>query len=284
MNNPDMYYQESGNVDLKGILIVAVVGAVTAALLGAIYGYVSYYIPLIYFNFFITLFFGIGVGFALGKASLWGSIRNTKFMLAAGLFFGVLAIYFGWVSWFHAVSEQSLLMFGPGEILQSMEGIASFGAWSIFGWTPTGTALYIIWAIEAIMVIGGTTLLAMGGGGREPYCEDCDAWTASEVLPGHFSAIEDPIALISGLESRDMSLLTKLEKVEPTELHRTKVELVKCGTCRNSHYLTVEHVEASFDDDGKMKEDETPIVENLKLNNDSYDQIKRWSEGLATAG
>jgi len=280
MNNPDMYYQESGTLSAKGILYTLGAGVVGAAVLGAVYAYASYYIPFIYLNLILCVVLGVGVGWLVGKASYLGEVRNQNFLMAVAVGCGLLAMYFAWIFWLYAWTDQELLSYNPGGIFDMMGLISVTGIWSIFGATPTGFGLYAIWIIEALIVIIAALLLALGSSGREPYCEDCENWTKETNLTKRVEPITNPAALISSLEQRDMSVLTAMNAVPLTDNHRTKIDLVKCPNCSNAHYLTVEAIEASYDDDGKLTENETTIVENIKLNQESYDQVKRWGEVL----
>jgi hypothetical protein len=283
MINAEMYYQESGKANAQGIAMVVGGGLAAAALLGAIYAYASFYIPLIYLNVLLTVFFGVGLGWVLGKAAYHGKVRNANLMMAAAALIGLVGIYVAWVFWVHAFTEQEILSFAPGDVTDMMSLLSFTGVWSIFGWTPSGFALYAIWAIEALIVIIAAVVLAVGASGRQPFCEECDNWTEETLVSNHLAPIQNPAELIRLLESRDMSGITNLENIDESDLQRTKVELLKCPGCGNAHFLTVEHIEVTFDNDGKPSDEEVVIVENLKLNRDSYQQLKDWKAGLATA-
>jgi hypothetical protein len=59
----------------------------------------------------------------------------------------------------------------PGQMWAFPSTINASGPWSIFGWTPTGAALWGIWGIEALVVIGIGTVSAHGVIDI-PYCEE----------------------------------------------------------------------------------------------------------------
>lgn len=276
----DKYYKESGKIGLPGIVLMAAAGLIASAILGAIYGYAIFYIPFIYLNFFITIFFGVGVGLAIGKTGYFTKVRNRQAVLIFGLVFGIIAGYFGWIFWIHAASEQTVLDFNPENILTIMGDIAENGAWSMFGWTPTGAALYIIWAIEGLIIIIASIIFALSGIGRQPFCEECENWTEETTLTNTLEPIGDPGTLISGLEKNNIGELTKLKRVSPDESHRTKVQLLNCPECGKSHYLTLEDIKVTVNDKGETKEDETTILENLILTNQSFDEIRKWGEDL----
>ncbi|MCB0064841.1 MAG: hypothetical protein KDE19_22105, partial [Caldilineaceae bacterium] len=52
------YYQDSGKIGILGPLLMVVLALPATLIFGLVYGFAIYYIPFIYFNFFITLFYG----------------------------------------------------------------------------------------------------------------------------------------------------------------------------------------------------------------------------------
>ena len=154
MNDAGKYYAHSGKFGLMGPIYMLVMGTVGSLVLSAVYGYAIYYIPFIYLNFLITLGFGACVGFLVGYGGKLGKVRNPGMLLIFGLAFGMFAEYAGWVSWIFALSKQQALALQPLDIWAVVMLVGQEGAWSIFGWTPTGASLFAIWAIEAVMIIG----------------------------------------------------------------------------------------------------------------------------------
>lgn len=280
MNNTSPYYKESGAVGLKGIIFMALGGLIAGLILGAIYAYAIFYIPFIYISFLLTIGFGVGVGFAVGKAATFGQVRNGLAVIVAGAIAGIVASYFGWVFWIHAASEQTLLSFSPGLIFENMASIAEFGAWSIFGWTPSGIALYVIWTIEALIILVASVIFALAGFGREPFCEGCNNWTKSEVISSSLEIIENPTEFVTALEGGDLTPLTNLALTDPSEHLRTKVELISCSRCEESHFATVEIITVEVDDKGEADENEHTIIENLILDDKGYDKLIKWRDSL----
>ncbi|MEM6771097.1 MAG: hypothetical protein AAF597_10970 [Bacteroidota bacterium] len=282
MRNPERYYQESGAINGIGVITLLGIGLVAAAVLGAVYGYATYYIPLIYLNFFICLFFGIGVGKAVGKASIWGKVRNSKAMMGISLIIGLAAWYFAWVFWLNAFSEHESFMWNPAEIYSMTSLFAMLGIYEIFGWTPTGVALYVIWAIEAVIIIGGTFLSALGAMGRQPFCEESGDWTQESIVSSRLEPVVNPQDMITRLESHDMGPVTDLKLVDHNDRVRTKVTLYASkDSSMGSKYLTVDQVVVSYDDEGKAEENETAIVENLILNSGDYATLQEWRKTLS---
>jgi hypothetical protein len=84
----------------------------------------------------MPILFGGAIGFMVGYAAKLGKVRNSGLVLLFGLGFGLLSEFLGWVVWVHA--DDSGLILNPVELMGEIQLVAVRGAWSVFGWTPTG--------------------------------------------------------------------------------------------------------------------------------------------------
>jgi hypothetical protein len=275
MNQASKYYEHSGAFGLMGPIYMIILGAVGTLVLSVIYGYAIFYIPFIYLNFFITLGFGAGVGFLVGLGGKFGKVRNSQLLLIFGLIFGLLAEYAGWVSWIFASSKQEFLVLYPSNIWSVIQIIAQKGAWGIFGWTPTGAALFIIWGIEAIMIIGASTLMSLGGVGSTPFCEHCNQWVEGKESISPLEPIANPDEFTSKLEQGGDAVIKALNKIEAADKAYTQIDLIKCPGCKHSNYLSIKSVEIQADSKGKEKKEEKDIIENFIISSDRYREIQQ---------
>lgn len=279
MEKADLYYKESGALGTMGPILMGVLGLIGSIALGAAYGYVIYYMPLVYLGFLATIACGVAMGFIIGKAALWGKVRNQKAVISFAALAGLLTVFFQWVFWLNALGAE--LVFSPLFVLDAMSGLAEEGIWEIFSFTPTGAILYLIWVIEAGIIIVGSVLFAMGVSVGKPYCENCDKWVETEILSSQLDRIVSTQKFIDEVEQQDFTILTSLEKVGHDALRRTKVELSTCKDCHKDHYLTVTQLDTVFDDEGKPEEEENELVANLIINGTTYQALKEWNKTLA---
>ncbi|MCP4216813.1 MAG: DMT family transporter [bacterium] len=278
MDTKNRYYQYSGVFTFQGILFMVILGAVGAAVLSALYGYGTKYIPFIYVNVLLTVGLGILVGALVGKGAKWGNVRKPGLATIFGIVFGIVAEYGGWVAWFYAVTEQKILVLSPKILLAAIGATADTGAWTIFGWTPTGWALYIVWFIEAFLIIG-LAGVAASTVASEPYCETCSKWLdKKESLPERI-AVSDPDALKTQLENGDYKALTDLK---PVMTHKVScysaIEVLMCDKCLNLYLLDVKTVEKGTDKKGEETNDEETIVSNLIIDSYTYNTLKKVPE------
>jgi hypothetical protein len=275
MKHTNKYYEHSGKFGLIGPIYMFIFGAVGTLVLSAIYGYAIYYIPFIYLNFLITLGFGACVGILVGYGGKLGKVRNSGLLLIFGLIFGILAEYAGWVSWVFAFSKQQALALHPLDIFAVVMLVGQEGAWSIFGWTPTGAALFAIWGIEAIMVIGTSALASWGVVSSTPFCEHCNRWVEDRNSITPLEPIVDPDQFKSKLERSGAEVVKALKKINAGNDAYTQLDLINCPGCEYSYYLSLKSINVEVDSKGKEKKDENDIVENYILTTDSYRTISQ---------
>lgn len=260
-----LYYRHSGRIGVLGLVLMPTVSVATAALLGVLYGYGLYYIPSVYLSAVLCALFGGCVGIAVGWGGTAGKVRNAWVVAAYGFAAGVFAEYVGWVSWIHAVSG-GYSSFDPLVLWQTAEKIAETGAWSVFGWTPTGWALYGVWALEAVVIIGMSTLSAAGQGLLLPFCEKCHCWAKShEAKLARLGECADPSDLRLQLEQGNTSALRDLGKAMIAASAYTELEVRTCPKCRQLNVLTVSAVTVTKDAKGQESRSARTLVDGLLL-------------------
>lgn len=280
MKNSEFYYKETGKIGTGSALSICAAGTAAAALLGLIYGYATAYIPFIYVSFIITVLYGSSLGFIVGKVAYMTKVRNRTAIVGLAILVGFFAVYFSWVFWLYAASEQTILEFNPATLLNYMQDIAVDGMWSIFSYTPSGTYLYTIWTMEALFISAMTVLIGIGKIGKQPYCESCELWTEPTSVSMHLSPIENVEDLLSSLERNNLSELKKLVENNPKQLSRTQVIISNCTNCSTTYYLTIHSITDTVNVDGEKEPEEDLIVENLILTNQAYAEIMKWKSGL----
>lgn len=266
---PATHYQHSGKAPLGGILLTVVGGGIAGVLLGALYGVLIYYIPFVYINAILTFVFGGALAYGVGICAKLGKLRNVKVVTALGLLIAAVAYAVHWVVWVERMS--GILLADPGQIWSFAATLNTLGPWSIFGWTPTGFALWAIWGIEAVIIIG---MGALGAHGPIdiPFCETTGQWTKETVVPKHFQPIGDAQSLES-----PQSVLHSLQPADEAASEYTEVAVATADgselRCVSLNQVTVE-----VDKDGKAEEKKTELVRYMLLDRSSFDQLMRLGE------
>ena len=177
---------------------------------------------------------------------------------------GLLAVYVSWVGWILAMSKQQLLTFAPGEILSVIAEAAEEGVWSISGSTPTGVLLYLVWIVEALLIIGATAGVAMAIVSSAVFCEPCDRWLDTfETSPP--LAVPASADVVGALENGDCQPVLDLSKADVSARQFWHIELTGCSTCDTSDLLSIKAVEKTFDKKGKEQVNAKMVVEHLRI-------------------
>jgi hypothetical protein len=267
-----LYYQHSGAFSIPGLLAASVAAMLAGLILAVAYAYTTLYIPLAGFvTFLLTGGYGALLGASTGFLLRWGRVRNG---LLAGIVATVVALvswWFSWCVWLDALlgragQDASVLaiVLQPGAMWDLVRGVNRTGAWSIAGGTPTGVVLWILWLVEAAIVLGLGILLAQGILTGDPYCERCGTWCAKKPLVVRF-----PPELAEGIkaraESKDLAGIATAERAAAGSAGWTQLSLHACPRCEHTRTLSVLTVTEKVDEKGKASQSETIVADKLLL-------------------
>jgi len=291
-SSKSLYYEESGKAPLLGLLRVFIVGSLVAFFAGIAYAFAMQTIAFVGFDFLLTLIYGVILGFGVGLSAHSGKIRNKKAVLGAAIFIGLFAGYFVWIFTIYIRYGDRGLILNPMELMVIISNLAQHGSWSVLGMNLTGGTLYVLWALEALVILSMTALIAFVVYGSTPFCEDCEEWSTSIELSSRLAVPGDIDSFVAGLESKDYDRLTCLKNVDVGSSKKMKVDVLDCPSCSKNHYLNLTVITISEDASNKSKTDKKEgkdteqkdetllIVENLELSEHAYQEIIEWSKKL----
>ena len=140
-----------------------------------------------------------------------------------------------------------------------MKAVAAEGWYSIFGVTPAGAFIWILWTIEAVIIVGGTTLVAAATMGGAVYCEECRCWCESTENALRFGIPEDG-AQLDELRPDNFDPLTRLANVPVTDSY-FGLDIWECRSCNETSALQVKFRAHSVDDNGDPHEETKDVTE-----------------------
>lgn len=264
MQMQNTHYRHSGKAPFGGILLTFIGGLIAGVVLGGVYGLLIYWIPFIYINVFVTIGFGIALAVAVGTLGQLGKVRNNTAVTVVALFVSIVAYYAHWVVWTEAIADTYIL--APSELWQMLSTIAVLGPWSVFGWTPTGWAMWSIWGLEAAMIVGIGTVSAHGVI-AVPFCESTNQWTTESTLPTQFKALDSNQSLDSPL-----ALLRALQPLDEESSEYTEISVAEADGS-DLRCVTLKAVTVETKDD-KEELTTADIVKNMLFDRSSFDKLK----------
>ena len=278
------YYKPSGKFSPLFLLYFVTVSLTAFPILGMIYAYCIWYIPFIYINFFITVGFGFLVGLVISKFIIKsGKVRNPILALIIGVFSGIVALYLHWSVWIDLVINAGKsygsdrigitvsnieflqvfsLILQPNLVFEYINEVSKYGTWGIRSATVSGTFLWVIWAIEFVIVIVLTSFLAYLQS-KKPFSESTNSWYKEFLLPA-FNFIEDKEQLIVDINNSNKSAIEILSKV--IDVHTESHSLFKLYRSQSGkNYLSVENVASRINVKGNIVLDSEEFITHISI-------------------
>lgn len=262
----DRLYRPSGSAPITGIATMLTVGTLAAAALGTVYALLCYYNPIIYVTFVGAIFFGLGMGFAIQYGVRIGKVRNPKVVFGVSLILALLSLYFCWVAYISLLINNAedlegwVVIFDPLALWNIIQVMAANGVWEIRGATPTGSALYTVWVIEALLISGAAIL--WGACFDSPFCEDCNRWTKSKDLDAKIP-LEHANDFVQSLGEERYSSLMEFRKGEVNEDDCIHLTAHRCPMCEDSNFLTATRTMKSTNDKGEEVTNTEQIFDHM---------------------
>jgi hypothetical protein len=267
------YYEHSGKFSPPGLAITFLGGSIAAALLGVIYSYAITFIPIGgWITFLLAIGYGFGMGATSGYAVRFGKIRNTALATFLGTLVAGVGLYFSWAVWMSLLFGESMgsefaqgtfyFVSAPGELFEAIRMVNEVGAWTMESFTPTGVVLWILWALETVLILGPA--IAMVVFMLSPFCENCEKWCEGDEELGRISSGAANHDLIRNAEQRNWAFFREVGATD-NPMFFTKLSVESCPTCSEMNVLKTERITVSVDDNGNNTENSDTVFEGLVI-------------------
>ncbi len=277
MIQTSLYYKNSGAIPPLAMVLIFVGGTVVTWLLALAYAYAIAEIPFVYISFLLTYFFGKGIGLTVNWLGKRGKARNAKFMIIATVILTLFGLYACWAIWFNAISGHTDYFLWPDQVIGLIQIIAKTGAWSVFDSTPTGGALYGVWAAEALIIFIGALQVVISQSKDTPFCEECNEWANDKATIDPFVVIADKKTFIDRIEQRDFQAITELKLLPSVYREFSRIVLLRCPNCeQGDRFLTMMNIKLDFDENDNQSEIEKVVFRNLIINAQEYDLLLNY--------
>lgn len=215
-------------------------------------------------NFIVTLVFGGLIGaFVLDKVVVgWGKVRNVTVATFLGLVAGAFAYYWQWVFWLqkrYYTEDTVLTIFTyPAAVFAAIGDLLATGTFTLQKNVVNGFWLFVIWLIEASLIIFSTTFLPRLRASK-PFSEKRKKW-AKEIKLSPLEYIEAEVA--EKIKAGEFTSLLSLQSGSEQDHHSTV-------TLHDSYddvwYISIEDHFATEDKKGKVKFEEIKLLEYTQV-------------------
>ncbi|MDR3254281.1 MAG: hypothetical protein LBT31_01765 [Synergistaceae bacterium] len=223
-------YKPSGAAPFGGVVATLLAGTAAGSLLGAVYAFANYHIPLIYLNVLLVALLGCVLGKIVSKCVHKFQIRNVIMAAVMGFvafsasyaahwFFYISTVLIDWETDspydIAAIIDLALsLTQNPADAFELIQELNEEGVWSITGSSgnntglaPTGIALALLWAAEAIVICFYSVKEPIEEAGK-PFSERMDRWLTAQEIPTPIAFIENVGDFVNAVARNDYSALT----------------------------------------------------------------------------
>ncbi|MBT3198871.1 MAG: hypothetical protein HN350_03050 [Phycisphaerales bacterium] len=282
-DSDNVYYDPSGRFSLSGLLIMFSVALGAGVLLGGVYGVLVYLSPVGILNLFAMCWMAWLVGKIVGRGTLLGKVRNRWLYGLGGLLAGLATIWAAWVCWAYFFSSD----FGPGvldlnpvAIWNYIVYIAENAEWRFFGFDQpvNGIPMYILWGLEASLVVGVVYVVSMLYMSDKLFCERCNCWVTERIKLPRLDPPQDE-SMIEAVQNRDISGILTLPAYTTGDKH-IQVELLKCQKCQELYAAHVFLMARPKRKDDKAKFMPVRGAANLRLTLEEYQTLLEF-KGVA---
>lgn len=279
-------YRHSGRFTVGATIFAGAMGLAGGLPLAFIYSWGVIRIPEVKLACIATMAFGAMIGVVTGLGARWGKVRNLKVAAIAAMAAASGSHYCGWAFWiknvFHTFAHKELsalvLMQRPLVLWRLVKLTNEYGTWGMSQNSPTtGTALWVIWVLEAAAVLSAAALAAVAVLQHQPFCEACGLWcSSSEKLC--LSAVADLAQTKLLLNQHDLSFLQELRPGNKKTSH-LNAQLQSCGTCGELNTLTLQQIHVKPRKFGAPQMQTVNLVTKLIVSRPEAEAFRQTAQG-----
>ncbi len=222
MENKNLFYQESLNVNRLGLVLSFGICLIFGFLLGYVYSIVQFIMPFVYFNFIFTICMGLAINIINKLLNHFTNNRNKKSRIILVLFSAFIVYFFQWAVYIYMASTGEIPSISeflsnlywiadPRNFFYAIVEINKVGMWGMFGGTFKGFALAIVWIFEASIIFSIPIMMIMKKK-IYPFSELLGKWYPKYTFQKDFEYTSATQKLLENLEIDPIEALEKLGK------------------------------------------------------------------------
>lgn len=251
---PRRFYRHSGKVPLPAWIATTLSALLSGAILGAAYGILSFFGHLIPFTKLFLIIeaaapFALGVALGALPARVLRRLkgRSTLTALMMALLAVTVGLYATWLAYLstlflyagHPIPLKLLLV--PSHFAATITALANVGVWRIDkDLHPQGAFLWIVWGLEAAVILGTALLTAFNVITAAVFCEQCKTWGALQTLARLESS--DEAQICRDLAVGNVQSLAAARLASDSATTWLSVTLEGCAACEGVQALNLTRI------------------------------------------
>jgi len=279
----NLYYQSSGKAPFTAVITSLLLSSIAGFLLAIVYIALQWFIPIIYFNFLITLGLAYAIFYTVNFFHKSSKIRNVNVSVGTTLIVSCIAFYTQWALFVALMFESDGTMGGgawvkssfnfdgfwfflshPDLLWEEIKLWNEYGTFSLKSSVVSGTFLWVLWAIEAAVILVWPAILMRGGRASKPFSETDNEWMDERKLDAVFPYIQDKDVLLKHLQSGNFDpIQVPLPKEEISQQYA--VVTAYDGMQDDFQYINVQNMTEEINKKGELKIKEKLILEYFKI-------------------
>jgi hypothetical protein len=196
----------------------------------------------------------------------------------------MVGLYVSWAVWvvdilhkFHAkIPDWTEVAAHPGFLWRAICYINQYSTWSLGkGDATKGSALWVVWAVEAAIVVGMAMFIGYEVFRHHAFCERCESW-CKRGAKLTLSAPQNPMLLKKQLEANDWRSLEGLSAGKKLESY-LEVFLDSCEQCHQLNTLSLTYTAVFRNKLRQTKINKTKIIQHLLIDAAQAETLKQLS-------
>lgn len=233
---------------------------------------VLFHNPFAYLGLFLFSLFVISLVITAEHGIKLFKCRNRIVSILTGLSLGCGLVYFSHCVLINLLLGLDLknLVFNPYLIIASLSEIADTGYYSINKNTVSGVLLWLIWVIEASILIIVPSYFCNKFSTSSVFCEVCGNWAQEDkgILNFTYPNVDE---LKSQFMDQNFTILDQTSKVKPEAKQYFSVDEEWCKTCEKTFTVSLRSTEVNNLD----KEVNKTIFEDLIITRKSHELLQK---------
>lgn len=271
-----LFYTEPKRLPPLNVILFLVFGFLFTALVSFLYGVFIGVSPLVYFNVFVTVIFGLALAYGIKIIAKLFKVFKKRVVIHTALVLSLSGVYLSWIAYLLFMADNTTcalyyflepyLTVQPLLVLKIIADIIHYGLWTIGQMPVNGWLLTLIWMIEAAIIVA-VPYLILRSASFSPFSDQLNKWYIKYVLNKDFESIVMQAGIIEDLKENAVGTIDALEN--GLAYRHAKISVFYLPD-EEVNYLLVENV--SSDRSGKNKKTYA-VVEHLSISKADAEQL-----------